>query len=418
MNQGRRVLLISSLGNALELYDFGLYGIFAATIAETFFPASSPTLALLATWATFSTGFIIRPLGALAFGIVGDKVGRKAALTLSILAMGLPTLVVALLPSFAAIGVAAPIILVLCRLLQGLSVGGEYNGAAIYALEHQGGKNRGLVSGVLLSAATLGILLAGMFAWLAELPGMPAWTWRVAFALGFVISLVGFSIRRLLEESPEFAHSARGEALALKFIWRDYWREMLLTFSLAATAGSLTYVLLGYLGHHLQTFYGVSAHGRASISVFAGLVYTGLGPLAGMLYDRLGARLHYGVVVPLAALLLVPSSYGLFTRGGTVAIAAGVVLLAVQAALTGSPHHAFSQDLFPTRCRYRGIGLSYSLGMGLLGGTTTFFAAVITTNTGIRYSPAVVTLLYTLVFFLLLRNFHRQQRRLKHPVKG
>jgi len=204
MSNKKKVIIASVLGNALELYDFSLYGIFVPLFATLFFPTGNPTVALLASLATFAVGFLTRPLGGILFGYLGDRFGRKNALLISIMLMALPTLIISFLPTYAQIGILAPILLLLCRLLQGLCAGGEYTGASIFIIEHLGKSRRGLAGSLISASGAIGSLIAMLLGAALLQPGLPEWSWRIPFLMGAFLALIGFYIRRSLQESPEF----------------------------------------------------------------------------------------------------------------------------------------------------------------------------------------------------------------------
>lgn len=200
----KRVILAGILGNILEFYDFTLYGVFIPILAHLFFPKNNSYLALLASFGIFATGFFSRPLGGIFFGHLGDKWGRKNALITSILCMTCATSMIGMLPSYEQIGFYAPLLLVICRLLQGFSAGGEYNGSAIFIIEHLNDKNTGFIGSLLTVSCWGGVLFATIMGILAlKIPSVE-WGWRVAFLLGGPLGAIAFYIRKKIEETPEF----------------------------------------------------------------------------------------------------------------------------------------------------------------------------------------------------------------------
>lgn len=204
MKHSWKMVATSALGNTLEFYDFVICGVFIAKISEVFFPASSPTVALFASIFAFSAAFFTRPLGAYVFGLIGDKFGRKVALTYSMILMGFPTITIALLPGYATLGIMSPIILVFCRMIQGLSTGGEYNGSAIFAIEHGNSNQMGLISGIIGGSCMIGAMFASFAGSIMLQPDMPEWAWRIPFAIGALASFVGFIMRKSAKETDAY----------------------------------------------------------------------------------------------------------------------------------------------------------------------------------------------------------------------
>jgi len=210
----KKAILAAMIGNALEYYDVMLYGFFAAALAPLFFPTTNHFVSITASLGTFAAGFLMRPLGGILFGHLGDRYGRRMALAFSILLVTVPTLTIGLLPTYEYIGIAAPIILVVCRLLQGLCVGGEYSGAAIFVIEHSKKKQEAFAGSVLCATGFLGGFLGTILGLICTLPYMPTWSWRIPFLIGSIIGLIGYYIRTQVDESPAYSQAMkRGEII-------------------------------------------------------------------------------------------------------------------------------------------------------------------------------------------------------------
>ena len=364
----KKVILASIIGNALEFFDFTLYGVFSGVIAELFFPSSDLTASLLMSLGAFAVGFLMRPFGALIFGYLGDVFGRKKALSFSVLLMGVPTFIIAILPGHASIGIFASLMIVFCRLLQGICTGGEYNGAAIFALEHTRRKP-GFTGGLITASCVIGAFSATFLGSITQIDGMPEWAWRVPFLLGAVISVAGFYIRKNLSETPEFLDN---QAIPLttfplfKALF-SYKKSCLLTFSLGALNGTLSYTLFGFLNIYLSRYLSVPLSEAMSINLFGLLAFMIGSPLLGAVYDRsknhiflkYASFLIFGGMIPIF-LLNSSSTYSLIVIGQ---IALGICVASI--AGTG---HAAMQKLFPVKERYSGISFFFSLGMGIFGG--------------------------------------------------
>lgn len=251
MKHSWKMIGTSALGNALEFYDFVICGVFIAKISEVFFPNASPTIALFASIFAFSAAFFTRPLGAYVFGLVGDTFGRKIALTYSVMLMGFPTLIISLLPGYNNIGIAAPIILVLCRMVQGLSTGGEYNGAAIFAIEHGQSKQMGLISGIIAGSCMVGAVFASLAGSLMLRPDMPDF-------IGALVSFMGFVLRKNAKETDAFLHIAekKKQQKSPMKVFKKHKAAFLMNIGVGIFKGSLTYTVFGFMNVYMTKFLG------------------------------------------------------------------------------------------------------------------------------------------------------------------
>lgn len=398
----KKIIFISFLGTALEFYDFTLYGIFASAIASHFFPAENGTLSLLFAFGAFAAGFIMRPLGGLLFGYIGDTYGRRLALSVSILLMGIPTLITACLPSFQTIGVVAPIVIILSRLLQGLSTGGEFNGAAIYALEHVKENHPGFVGSLLAVAGGVGAIFAMLFGAIVSHPSVPDYGFRIPFFIGALISLLGFYLRRKLEESPEFlkVKSGKKPVVPVMHILKNYRMQFGKGFSIGALDGAVAYMLVGFFNVYLSDFIGMEISHAMLLNSFSLAVYIIATPLMGHLFDKTQARTFIKVMC-LSVIFLAPIIFmGLQSRNLALILTAEGMFALIFAAVSGS-QHAYLQNLFPAAVRYTGVSFSFNLGTALLGGTTPFLMTVLHKLTGNLMMPAYFLMglgLLTLVF--------------------
>ena len=413
----RRVILAGGIGSAVEFYDFGVYGYLATTTASLFFPQSSAGAALLATLAVFATAFVIRPVGSVLFGHVGDRIGRRPALAFSVIAMALATFAIGLLPTAASIGTAAPLLLVVIRLVQGLSAGGELGGAATMLAEASSDRDRGLVCSVAQIGALMGLLLASGIVSMTDMllspDDMLAWGWRVPFLLALPTGVVGLLIRRRLEEGAAFLRIVDEGAVAHLPIVQVF---RLNSGSLLKTLGICVLVFVGYylVYVYLTIYMQQQAHmSRAaatlstSLTIFMAVLAL---PCFGLLSDRIGRR-------PVIAgsgisLLILPlPMFGLINSGTIgLAVLAQVVLGLCVAAIMGVLWAAIV-ELFPTAVRYSGVGFAYSLAAALVGGTTPYLAAWLTHVTGNVNAPAYLLMASALVTLLTLLTMHETSGR-------
>jgi MHS family proline/betaine transporter-like MFS transporter len=403
----RKVLISSFLGNALEFYDFTLYGVFAGLFAVQFFPSSNPINGLLASWGAFAAGFIMRPFGATLFGFIGDKFGRKKALGLSIIFMGIPTLILGLLPTYQSIGIMAPLMLVMCRLLQGLCTGGEYNGAAIFAIEHHAHKGNGLISGIITSSCVLGALSATGIGYVILHYGNPQWGWRIAFILGALISLIGFFIRNRVDESPDFLKEEAVKSSYMPHIYETIkynGRSFFMTFLLGSINGVLSYSLFGFLNMYLNKYLHINMDIAVFANLFGLLAFMVSCPIAGIILDRIG--INNFILASLSLVLIIPVLvYNLLELKDLYFLIIAQVIYGVLVGIVAGPQHAIAKSIFPTSYRYTGVSLSFCTGMGFIGGSMPLMATYLIEKTGNIYIPAAIvstlgflTLLYYLLF--------------------
>ncbi len=367
----KKILGASVLGNALEFYDFTLYGFFTCIIANYYFPGSSESAKILASLAAFGAGFLTRPFGGMVFGYIGDRYGRRIALSSSILLMGIPTMIIGVLPGYAQIGIWASIIIFICRLLQGLCTGGEYNGAAIFSIEHLGKKSPGLIGGCIAGSCAIGAFCASFFGSLSQQPGMPEWAWRVPFLIGGAISFLGYFMRRKLTETPEFLKilEGRDSKSTLLSTFVNHPRACLMTFTLGSFNGALSYTLISFLTIYLSRYLQIPLGKVLQFNLVGMLGFMFGSPLMGFLFDRLGARKFYRSAAFIIFTLSVPVFMAINSLN-TEMILFGELFLGLAAGCIAGSGHAFMQTLFPVKDRYLGISFNFSVGMALFGSLT------------------------------------------------
>jgi MFS transporter, MHS family, proline/betaine transporter len=391
-----QTVLAGAIGNVLEWYDFGLFGYFATVIAAEFFPGQDRTAALLETFGVFATGFLMRPLGGLLFGLIGDRLGRKRALELSVLLMAVSTTLLGLLPGYATLGLAAPVLLTILRMIQGLSVGGEYIGSIAFLAEHAPPNRRGFYGSWSGFTVVLGTLLGSGVAELASLAltdsQLHAWGWRLAFISGLAIGVVGFWLRLGVDESPDFAELRHKGQLAVNPIadaLRGDRRAIITTVGLTSLSSVGFYLPFVWLPTWLSQSIShplpkQQALASSTIALLALLVL--IPPLA-LLSDRVGRRPMYlaasaGYVL-LSYPLLVMMSAGTFAA----AIAGGLVFAFVNS-LFGCCMGATMVELFPTQRRYTGVAIGYNIGQAVLSGTAPLVAIALVRMTNSDVAPA------------------------------
>jgi len=415
----------------IEWYDFFIFGSLAPIIATQFYPSGNPTASFLKTLATFAVGFAVRPLGALVFGRIGDLVGRKIAFLATLLIMGGSTAAIGFLPGYARIGIVAPIILVALRLLQGLALGGEYGGAAVYVAEHVPDSRRGFYTSFIQTTATIGLFVSLVVILVTRRTvgegSFAAWGWRIPFFLSIVLVAISFYIRLQLGESPLYARlkSQGGSSSAPVRESFDTWPKwkIVLRVLFGVTAGQAVVWYTGqfYALFFLQTVLKVPLATAYGIVAAALVIGTPMFVLFGALSDRVGRKR-----LMMAGNLLAGLSYFALYRAMVhfshpLVPAAIVVIVVIQiafAALITGPVAAFLVESFPARVRYTSMSLPYHFGNGWFGGFLPLISTALVARTGNIYAgliyPTVVALITFVVGSVTLEE--TKQRRIWDEV--
>lgn len=383
-------ILALSVGNAVELYDFTIYSFFALTIGKLFFPVQSQFGPLLLALLTFGVGFVVRPLGGIVIGAYADRVGRKPALVLTIALMALGTLLIGLCPTYAQIGAAAPAIIVIGRILQGFSAGGEIGVATTMLMELGHPAGRGLrVSWQMASqgaAALLGALSGYLLSTHLSADALESWGWRLPFLAGLLIVPVGLHLRRLL---PETARPDPGGRAVLAELLSHH-RAKLLTGVLMIMGGTAsTYVNIFYMPTYLIRMVGLPPQTAFLTGCAAGATMLVVAPLAGLLSDRLGRRRPFVIWTALASALLTHPAFWVLSHVASVPAALVVVglLIAINAVGAGACLLLLLES-FPSRVRASGLSIVYSMGVSIFGGFAQFIVTWLISVTGNPISPA------------------------------
>ena len=402
-----KIAFASFIGTAIEFYDFYIYGTAAALVlGGVFFPEATPLRGTLLAFATFAVGFAARPLGGIVFGHYGDRVGRKAMLIFSLLVMGVATFLIGLLPGYAAIGITAPVLLVILRFLQGVGLGGEWGGAVLMATEHAPTDKRGFYSSFPQVGPAVGFLLSsGLFLLLTvslSEEQFNAWGWRIPFLLSIVLVVIGLYVRITIAETPIFKRAMETQTRAgVPFL--DMVRTYPIVLALTSGGILLAYVLF-YIITTFSLSYGTTLLGLPSSTVLyctmiaVGLMGVGV-PIFAVLSDKMGRRrLCLGAAV-LAGLWAFPL-FWLFNTGRPILIALGFSVGMIIFAMLYGPMGAFLPELYGTRLRYSGAAVSYNLG-GVLGGALApIIATQLLASTGASWAISVYILAMAVVTFV------------------
>ena len=417
------VIAASSAGTMIEWYDFYIFGSLAAIIATQFYPEGNATVNFLKTLATFAVGFAVRPFGALVFGRIGDIVGRKFAFLVTLLIMGGSTAAIGFLPSYRSIGIAAPIILVLLRLLQGLALGGEYGGAAVYVAEHAPDGKRGYYTSYIQTTATLGLFISLIVILVTRgIVGEEAfkvWGWRIPFLLSILLVAMSYYIRVRLKESPLFTRLKETGNTSTAPVKESFgtwssWKIFLLVL-FGATAGQAVVWYTGqfYALFFLQTVLKVplaTAYKIVAVALLAGAPFF---VVFGSLSDRIGRKKIMMAGNLLAALSYYPIYQAMKAYSSPLSPVMLTLLVFIQVifvTMVYGPIAAFLVESFPARIRYTSMSLPYHFGNGWFGGFLPLIATAVVARTGNIYAgliyPIAVALVTFVVGSLFLKESH------------
>jgi MHS family proline/betaine transporter-like MFS transporter len=416
----------AALGNAMEWYDFGVYSYLAVTIGKVFFPSGNDTAQLLSSLATFAAAFLIRPIGGMFFGPLGDRIGRKKVLMITMVMMATATLAIGLIPSYATIGFAAPVLLILFRMLQGFSTGGEYGGASTFIAEYAPDKRRGFFGSFLEFGTLIGYTMAAGLVTILNTTlsddSMISWGWRIPFLVAGPMGVIGLYLRLKLEESPAYSAMAdaqeksgvEAEKQELKSIFIDHWQALLLCVALVAAFNVTDYMLLSYMPTYLSDTLGYSdTHGLLMIIVVMLVLMVIVTPV-GRMSDRFGRRpLLAGacigfVVLSIPALLLIK-------QGSMIAIFAGLMILGLCLVPFLSVMAATLPALFPTKVRSGAMSIGFNISVSLFGGTTPLVVAALISATGNDMMPAFYMMLFGIVGLIAVVKIKETARK---PLMG
>lgn len=410
----RAILWSSMIGNALEWYDFVLYGYFAGMIGKMIFPPANDTLAiLLKSYFIFFLGFLMRPLGALIFGYIGDHYGRKKALMLSIYCMAIPTTCIGLIPSYAQVGFLAPIILTILRLFQGLSMGGEFTGSMIFIIEHAPSKQKGfwgsMASLSVLMGLTIGSTLCMGISFVLSPQQLASFGWRIPFIISALGSIIGLYMRKYAHETgpclDQSSPDTKQKPLAfvkdlLKNQWQSIGRVFLIDIAVAVGFFMTCIYIMSYLQNPLGASYQFAAiSNTVSMIIFASVI-----PLAGIFSDRIGIKKMLGLGISFMAMIALPCFAGLISQN-TCLIVCAHAFLSLAMGLIFAPLPAFLAASFSPATRYSGVSLAHNLSMTLFGGSAPHMATFLLKYTHWSLIPGALILVACVVSRIALKGW-------------
>ncbi len=409
-----RVIVAATIGNMLEWFDFLVYGYFAATLAEVFFPAGNSTVSLLITFGAFSLSYLMRPLGAAVIGTYTDRAGRKAGLSLSIGLMMIGTTMMVVTPGYATIGIAAPIIIMMARLLQGFSVGGEFGSAVAFLVEHAGDRKGYSASWQWSSTGIISVIVALFGLGLTTLlthQQLLDWGWRIPYAFGLLVGPVGLYIRSRMAETPEFLDAVKPPAVPIGVLLRDYPVPLLLALGASIISNSSYYLLLYIPTYAVKTLH-LPAYTGFAATLLGGVMLAVFSVVAGHWSDKVARTRIMLVMAWLFAIAAYPTFWLMvaYPSLGTAMFAVGLLNL-IKAGYSGVLP-ALLAEQFPVHLRAVGVAFSYSVSVTVFGGFAPFAATWLIAATGDPLSPSFYLMASAVLSIIALLAIRRRAGRL------
>lgn len=381
LKKNKRVLIASLTGSSIEWFDYFLYGTAAALVFnKIFFPMVDPVIGLILSYLSFSLTFFIRPIGGVIFAHIGDRIGRKKTLVLTLSLMGTATVMIGLLPTYDQIGIWAPILLILMRIIQGIGIGGEWGGALLLAYEYAPEKRKGFFGSIPQAGVTIGMLMATFIVSLMTMfseEQFLSWGWRIPFLMSAALVLVGLWIRKDIDETPDFKKVKESGQVAkapLRETLKHHWREVIIAAGLKVVETAPFYIFSTFVVSYATTTLTYQKSQVLEAVTLGALVATVMIPLMGLLSDKIGRQRMYALSVTLLGLFIVPW-FMLLDTGTTWAIMlATVVMFGILWAPITAVLGTLCSEIFSANVRYTGITLGYQIGAALAGGTAPLIA--------------------------------------------
>jgi metabolite-proton symporter len=403
-----RVLIASLVGSSIEWFDYFLYGTMAALVFnQLFFVNEDPTVGLLLAYASFALSFFIRPFGGIIFSHIGDRIGRKKTLVLTLSLMGAATFAMGILPTYQAIGVAAPIILITLRLIQGLGIGGEWGGALLLATEYAPPERRGFFGSIPQMGVTIGMVMGTLALWIMSLlpeQQFMTWGWRVPFIFSALLVVFGLWIRKGIDETPEFKEvKAKGEIPKLPIVdtLRYYWKEVLITIGAKVVETAPFYIFSTFIVSYATSTLGFSRSAVLGAVMVSTVITTILIPIMGSLSDRVGRKKMY-IAGTLAMMAFAFPYFWMIHQGSVLMLVLATIigLGIIWAPITAVLGTMFS-EIFDAKVRYTGVSLGYQIGAAVAGGTAPLVATALLASFDNSYVPVALYIMFTAVVSLI-----------------
>lgn len=416
------VVLAGAFGNALEWYDFTIYAFFVPVIANLFFPAKTLFLSILATFGVFAIGFLVRPLGAVMFGYIGDHIGRKKALILSMIMMSFPTFLIGLLPTYQAFGIVAPLLLILLRIVQGLAVSGELTTATVFLIEHADADRRGIAGSLAMTGALVGIVLSSVVASIVTAMvsdhQLTTWGWRIPFLLGGVIGLIGLRIRMqsiepmMYEESKKTILKSEARPSVMHHMTSLDYKTIFVGICLTSIMAIANYFIIGYFNTFLIESQGLPMRSVTVINSIAMTLQMILTVAMGRLSDKVGRKRVLGSGIVSLAVLAYPVFWLLLQHDIYKALLGEMLFATATAAICGLIPTTLA-EMFDTQHRNSGISMSYNVALAAFGGTAPLVAMTLVASTNNSFAPAWYLIICACIAFAALLTIQESyQKRL------
>ena len=417
----RKLILTSGAANSFEWYDYALFGHFAPIIGQKFFPASDPSAALLQAFLVFAIGYLMRPIGGVFFGMIGDKYGRKTALSSAIMCMAVPTAAIGFLPTYESWGIASTTIMIIVRMLQGLSMGGALTGSISFVIEHTEKNNRGFFGSISMASICFGILLGSLVSFIVKASFSPeqfdAWAWRLPFIIGIVIFFAGTYIKKHTLETPLFEETkARGEIIRhpVSFAFKNHGFDMIISILINATGSVIFYLEAVYLISYLKINRGFPDTDISYLVNFCYVLMIFVTLFAGWLSDRIGRRKIFAFNL-IFIMILSPFLLEIMETGTFMSVVVAQVIIAIMAAVYIGPEPALQAEFYPTAIRNTALSISYNTATSIFGGTTPYIIESLIQNTG-TITASVYYIIAVSILGLVALYFYKDRSLSDHKI--
>lgn len=420
MKNKTRILLSSGIANTFEWYDYALFGNFAALIGRKFFPDSDPNSSMLSVFAVFAVGYLMRPIGGIFFGIIGDKMGRKFALSLSIVFMAIPIAVIGFLPTYQDIGIYSSVLMVMMRMLQGLSVGGALTGSISFLIEHSDKKSRGATGSIPMLSICTGILLGTavslMVRKIFSYEDFDNYGWRIPFIIGILTAFAGIYINKYTDETPLFKDlKKKGNIIEspLKYVMSNYWRDMIISIMINSTGSVVFYFQAVFISNFLKVNRGFDEVEVDKLGIICFILMAICCFISGVLSDVIGRVRTFLMIIGLVMLSIFDITW-ILQNGGWESVIIAQLVLGIIAAFYIGPEPALQAEFYPTNVRSTALSISYNISTSIFGGTAPYIIAYLYTKNGNLIGCSIYVIITSI---LSLTGLYFYRNRMDKPTK-